>query len=467
MANDPRYKDWEFAWEAHRTIVREWAYDLSHMELHAALFVFDRTVGWGKEWETITRQQAACGIWDKCTGEIYAAPITGCGKGAVECLTKLVEAGVLKTRKAGKLNQYSLNLDDMKVGKKRKVDPETGRIEPRGIPNSAQRAVEAAEIMGLSRGKVPTSGRGKVPTLSRGEVPTKEQQKNKSSKREELPAAAAPCGGPVASFQGGDPEGDDRGLENLPSRKIVSYAKGSLAEADAATQRAIERSRCAREARKLKGDFARSCNGKDSGFVPYMKAFPAIWRDLTEANAPEVPASPVTEKAFAILRQYGKSWTAARKEGEFMEYLDWVFDNWRTLGAGVFDWMKDFPPTPTIPILTNAKIRHYIEDAYKQKEWWARWRKMDECERRVLHLVTNKGMDRDKAEQVARREHGYREDMKALKDEQRKVEIMRHNAKTAIEAERAAFARQVKKGGLEKKPFVMTEGSFGKWEEIA
>jgi hypothetical protein len=176
-----------------------------------------------------------------------------------------------------------------------------------------------------------------------------------------------------------------------------------------------------------------------------------------------VKFAPLAFLSVNILHQYATNWTLARKEGEFMDYLEWVFINWSALGAGVFNWMKDFPPAPSVRILTNSKLRTYIEEAYQTKEQWESWRKLNEVDRRIQFLVNRRGMDRVEAEKQARKELGYKDEAKRLAQERKNIEILAARAQQAIDNERAALSRQKRKQATSKamKP---TEGSFGKFE---
>jgi hypothetical protein len=210
-----------------------------------------------------------------------------------------------------------------------------------------------------------------------------------------------------------------------------------------------------------KGRFARRAN---SGFVPLLKAFPAVWRLMHKEHFPEFAVSPADRLSWTILHQYALNWTKVREDGEFMDYLGWVFANWSALGAGVFGWMNDFPNTPSIRILTNAKLRTYIEEAYTEKERLARWRTMDEFERMVHHLVHKRGMDKEKAEELARKRTGFVDQMKELKKERELVAAMAQRSQQAIQQEREALSRQRRAPVTKRGPLKQGEGSFGKFE---
>jgi len=105
-------EDWVTERAILRTIIREWFLDLSALERLAVLFVYDRTVGWGKTWERITMRQCAEGVWGE-EGICYAAPFTSCKNRARTIMSHLVLRKVLLSRPSvtdGRSRVYALNL---------------------------------------------------------------------------------------------------------------------------------------------------------------------------------------------------------------------------------------------------------------------------------------------------------------------------------------------------------------------
>lgn len=105
------YTDWAFQRDVLILIVRVWARDLSLLEFSGVMFVYDRTLGWGKEWEVITRDQACGGVWSRDGLKPYAAPITRNRNRACTVLARLVAKGFLRRKAKGRFFMYSLNLD--------------------------------------------------------------------------------------------------------------------------------------------------------------------------------------------------------------------------------------------------------------------------------------------------------------------------------------------------------------------
>jgi len=407
--HDDIYKDWVFARAALNKIVRDWSFSLSLSEFRAVIFVYDRTIGWGKEWEVITLDQMVNGVWNEDNTKFFASPI-GTNKNRVrKTINGLVERGLLRKKTVGKSSQYSLVLDDMKV--------------PKRLQNTTEKG----------DGSVPVRGT-KVSPLRGTEVSPKEYIKRRDLTVEEEKRASAPLTG--------------LGKEETP-----------LTEALYATEKVRARSRQAREERKTKkGVFVRRAN---SGFVPFKNALQAVWQDFCKKYFSEVQVAALPFLTSNILHQYATAWTQVRSDGEFVEFLEWQFQNWASLGAGVFSWMKDFPLSPSVRIITNRKLRGYIEEAYQEKEMWDAWRKMSELDRKVFHLTTKRGMDHDKAMEIAKREVGYSDELKNLNDAKKMVEVMARRARQAIDQERASLAKHKKAVG----PLVQVDGDFGRWED--
>jgi hypothetical protein len=381
------------------------------------MFVYDRTIGWSKEWEVITGVQASEGVWsaDK-TFPPYAAPITKKRDRATECLHSLVDDGFLRRTKSGKFYRYALNLDPMKIPKRLQEAMKSGSCDP---------------VSGHTCD--PVSGHVSDPVSGHKEYPSRRVSKGEE---ESAPRPTASSALPTLREQ----------KFEIETAMLDIKAKSKL-----------------RSASPTKGKFARRANddGTGTGFVPYRNALPALLRSLHAEHFPSEEMATIPYLSLNILHQYATNWTLARKTGEFMDFLTWIFMNWTALGAGVFAWMKDFPPSPSVRIITSAKLRGFIEEAFLDREKWDRWRNMNDYERRVQHLVSNRGMTQEKAEFTARKETGFRDEMKSLEEERRMIQVLAARSMQAIEQERITLAKQKRNQG--KQPLKQTEGSFGKF----
>lgn len=408
------YKDWEFARKALRIILRSWALELSAVELRAAMFVYDRTIGWGKQWEVITMEHASAGVWSD-DGECWAAPVTRDKARARNVIQSLVEKSYLTRRAKGNSYEYALNLDRMKVPKRLKEGSETSNL---GVRKRTIRGCENA----------PFGGAKTHPKEYYIEI--REAKRNSS---------------------------------DSASHRADASLEEKVEEVNQVTRTVIALSRNRAERKKKDGKFERSANGVESGFVPFRSALALNWIGLHKQMFSESAVAPLPAVSLKILHGYAKNWTLLRESGEFLDYLQWIFENWAVLRSGPFKWMQEFPLTPSIRIIVSSKLRPFIEEAYQQREWWARWSKMDEYERRIHHLSTNKGIDRSRAEEIAKRETGFRDEVKLLKEERRKLELAAMSVKQAYQQERAALRKQHERLG---KPILQdVEGDFGKWED--
>ena len=105
------YTDWAFQRDVLILIIRAWSFDLSPLELCGVMFVYDRTLGWDKEWEIITRDQACRGVWSQDGLKLYAPPISKDRNRACSVLKRLIAKGFLLRKAKGKFFMYALNLD--------------------------------------------------------------------------------------------------------------------------------------------------------------------------------------------------------------------------------------------------------------------------------------------------------------------------------------------------------------------
>lgn len=105
--------------ETLNVILRYWFHHLTALERLAVMFIYDRTLGWNKEWETITIEQFTKGVFGYCKDtdkfECFAAPFTRDRTRAQNVLKGLVEKGVIFRREIPNhpkgMIEYSLNID--------------------------------------------------------------------------------------------------------------------------------------------------------------------------------------------------------------------------------------------------------------------------------------------------------------------------------------------------------------------
>ena len=85
--------------------------------------------------------------------------------------------------------------------------------------------------------------------------------------------------------------------------------------------------------------------------------------------------------------------------------------------------MTNYPKAPALRMIVSSKLRGYYEEAYREKEALALWRKLEPHERRIRELVEN-GMDPDKAREVVEREFGTKKELAELSKARQRLNIM-------------------------------------------
>lgn len=406
------YRSWEFSKDVLRLILRDWGNSLSNLEFRAVLFIYDRTLGWGKKWERITGKHFCKGVWsdEKC----YASPISTNRGYVLGVLSDLIERGAVVRERTGNSYKYCLNLEwkpKMKIPKRIKQD--------KTVPIVVQEVLQKWDSES---------------------VPIVVQQREIKNKRDNSVTVA--------------PSGADKVGETLiEMEKAVRLRTKKSAE------------RTCRLMSGKGGKYERCANGEKSGFVPSRSSLPEIWRFLFNDSYPKGKLPPVAKASLTILHRYSVEWTKARDEGEFLDYLSWVFENWKALKELCFYWMSDYPDSPSINIMVNAKIRHKIEDAYNEQEEVKRWRSLEEWERKYERLI-GKGMDHDKAEAIAKREVGYKDAKDELRREKELIEKLRSKLesealKAGISVEEFMSRQEEKKNN---RAINNEEGSFGEFE---
>ncbi len=389
------YRDWKFVWEVHRTILRVWFRDCTSLERLALLFVFDRTLGWGKREERISRRQCVEGIWDD-KGQCIASPFASNVRRAGDILNSLVDKGYLLCRDSRLCTDRSkvYELNRMKMPK---------RLREEGDESVSSDGDESVSIEGDETGPVI----------------------RKSSKRE----------------------------ERQNSNSVD--AKASEVEVDASSryktriEEVRKRSKSKRKAAAEKGVRVRG----DSGFVPTNGAFVILWKGLFIEHFPKEAPAPLSSCVRSIMVRYAKAWTKNRDEGEFMSYLEFLFQNWLLIRSTSLGWMNDAPRFPVAEMIVSVKLRRIFEVAYANEERWDRLAKMNELERRAEEL-REKGMDPEKAKQIVAEEFGYADKLKELRLEREKIKVLRDQMrKEGRIAQRAKPKSKLKSGG----------GTFDDW----
>lgn len=382
--NSQPFNDWIAQRDTLRLILREWALCLSATEHRVLLFVYDRTAGWGKQWEKITLDQLTHGMWAK-DGACYASPVTSNRRTAQQALRALVERGVLLERthpSSPRAKQYAINTQwepTMKVPKRLRE----------GAGEQPANSYESATIDGYESATIES---GKSATMKKKEIFKRPKKvRDAAAQAQPQPQADAP-----------------------PSRPA-----GSTREELLSTATDVKRRSRARRAQRM--EQGRKLRSNGTGFHPTKAALDATWLHLWQEYFSEANYSPLTKVARQILWTYWRTWTEARKEGEFGDYLGWLFENWQALRVGSFAWMQDFPNTPTPNMLTSGKLRPAFEYAYRKKEEVAQWRKLTPHERELRRLVDEQGMDPERAAEVVEQRLGQADKLREVRQELKRL----------------------------------------------
>ncbi len=390
-----KISDWQFIHEVQRKMLREWFRYLTALQRLALLFIFDRTLGWGKEWERITMDHCSQGIVGS-DGVFYAAPFTSCRKRAAEVVHSLVELGLVRveSRKHDRAKRYALNFD--------------WTPKPMQLPKRLKQGGENAPLMGA---KTPPFLGAKTPRL---------REENKEGKPKEETTDASVRG--------------RKGIEEIVLNvKVRSRKRAALRQADG------------RPLRQYK-----------SGFLPSRSALIITWRELWLRFFPDIPLEPLPKTSVSILHTYWKNWVQARNEGEFYDYLEWLFDNWNALRVGTFSWMTGYPKAPALRMIVSSKLRAYYEEAYREKQAIAVWRKLEPHERRIRELVEN-GMDPEKAQQMVEREFATKKELAELSKARQRLSVMMETFNRREDASNAITPR--------KRTPLPSKTNFKKWED--
>lgn len=406
--NASDFKDWQFILETHRKIVREWFTHLSTLQRLAVLFVYDRTLGWGKEWERITMDQCVQGIVSE-EGVRYAAPFTSCRKRASLVFKSLVQLGALRTEKIGwdRASRYALNFDwtpEMQLPKRLR--------NGNGSDNGG--------------GNAPLDRGGNAPLMG-AETPRYKRVEVKRSEK-----------GRVAS----------------------ASAREGRGELEMAVVEVRKRSKDKSALKKMQG---RPLRANGTGFLPNKNRIPLFWKDLWIEYFPGEQLDPMTLASQQILWQYWKKWTEARSEGEFLDYLTWVFQYWNTIRIGSFAWMQSFPKVPALRMLTSGKLRVFFEEAYRERQTVETLSKLQPHERKLRELVEG-GMAPEHAQEIVDREFASRREAKELRAARDRLAVMmethhrREASRKRREDEQPAFKAPRKRS-------LPVTNNFGKWKE--
>lgn len=318
---------------------------LSSSEFSLVRFIFDRTAGWGKEWERISIKHFIEGIESK-DGSRWGGTCIKSKRTVIPILQGLLDKGAIQRERYGASFKYSLNYnwEPMKVPKRLKnleKGEEGGKNCPsRGGKNCTPRGAKIAHI----RGK---------------------KDKSLSGKESNPPPALAD-----------EKEDIEKGLEEVKARSSSRRAKQK--------------------------EDGYHCRGKAGGFVPKERAMQKIWMDLHSEHFPDESCAAFSKRGLHMIRSYCKEWNVRNTKHEFIsDFLPFLFERWSLIRATSLSWMSDSPECPQVMFVANAKLRSHMESGWAERESLAHLSKLSPYDREVAVLM-KKGMDKEKAQQMAK-----------------------------------------------------------------
>jgi hypothetical protein len=372
------------------------------------LFVLDRTMGWGKEWEIVTCQQMQDGIYYQRDDGAVVEVAGGIGLSADRAqrlLTGLVERGVLRARgTAGRARQLALNYEwtpdtDMKVSQR---------------PKQLQRGLKVPKSTPVNITATPVNITP-PPRYINGLRVAKQQDGNK---RERTAAR-------------------ERG-------------EGRLAEvADTAAQRTRDK-----HAAKL----SRLANADTLS----LASLSSVWGAACAAAHSGESLPDVRQKDFLILQACMRRHSAGEHSVRFVPLLQWSVAQWRSIVSAYFRWMPDAPVLPE-PRFFVRFIDRFL-NAHSRLEELERLQNMTTREQMVYHLTARKGMSQEAAEREVDEKLGLLRIKQDIEAERKKLQQLQSSSVEAVESKQRLALMQREAKQVEARAVTLTKGTFDTWE---
>jgi hypothetical protein len=385
---------------------------LDHPEYRVVRFIFDRTAGWGKEWEAIPMRHFLAGVVGE-NGVTYAPPLNLSQRTVERALARLREVGALLAReRSGAPTSYSLNYE----------------WNPMRIP----KRLREAQIRCASEHDTPVTGDAPTPVTHDAPPPSLVTPHKRGKEKSPL------------------------GKENMRESCGLGACDGvrieTKQEIEEALANAASRSRKQREAKKADGYYSR---GPLSGLVPSAGAMRRIWTDCHVANLPDLPVAPLPDKSVHMLRSYAKEFNARNPKEEWVDFLAWLFKNWTAITRTTLAWMTNTSKDAPHPAgVASAKLRPFFERAWAERKLLDAIFALPPREREIRYTMLNRGVSREVAEKMAKTQKESEGAMDAVKAERENLEI----AKKRFEVEQQADARQRRNRAKPASPLVITDG---------
>jgi hypothetical protein len=397
MRNPIEFREW------FKILFRVWRPAMSPNQFLTALFVFDRTAGWGKEWETITHQQFLEGILGAKDGKSYASGLKMSKNTLIDSLSWLKANQVLLQRPNSNRSAYSLNYE---------WNPEHHQTmslaSPKRLQNLQTHSEKGAKIEPFEGAKIEPFEGAKI-------EPYKKGKENCFAKDE--------TGNTTYSRRDDEPD-----LMNLLSD-------------------AQERSRTKRKAKVAAWSTSSSL---------------IAWHDLCKSQQPSLQHLATTKTDGVILHRYGKRWIDnGRNPDAWLVYLEWVILRWPGIRNDQFAWMKaSSPGVPSIRFFVRFSDR--FEQAYADRSKIEHVAGQTTREREVDRLVA-KGMDKLVAEKDVDSRLGLTREREALEKAGRELKQQRLAKADDFRVKDEAVQRNAEWTRRRAKSLDETTGDFEPW----
>lgn len=404
LASPVHFREW------FRIILRNWAQYLSPAETMIVLFVLDRTMGWGKEWEVITCQQMQDGIYHQREDGTMMEVTGGIGLSsdrAQVLVRQLVERGVLLQKEGPyRSRKFAINYEWSPMALK--------------LP----KATVAPKVSGLKTPKLKPA----ICRIRPGNMPDSIRQ--------------------YAALREGIEEGEDEEKE-----KAVRNGR-SKQELESLLRNASERTKSKQAAKHATALTSRALA---------VKPLLTLWMKAREACPSYSPdgVSTIRQKDGVILQACMRRHVASGHPVAFGVLLDWSLQNWPSIMQGYFRWMADAPTMPEIRFFVRFIDKMIL--AYSRKDDLSKLAAMTTREQMVYHLVKKKGV----APEVAEREVDERLGLQKIKDEiqaeRQKLQRLHQNSAAYAEAQQRLSFMEKTKQQEESRAITGTGGTFETW----
>jgi hypothetical protein len=418
MKNPIEFREW------FKILFRVWRPNLSPNEFLVVQFIFDRTAGWGKEWEVIRTSHFISGVVGK-DGKIYASGLVLTPPTLRKCLASLIDCGVVKRIQEKRKKAYALNYE----------------WNPDEIENYVT---------------MPLSIPKRLQNLQKLQTDQLEEMENYFPKKQEM--------------ENNFPSERKISFSLDKKRKDNCYAKEERSTDENASRLCHAphgeiRLKVAKDLDKQKRKSAERRQSKIDQWRSTSTAYKA-WFDLCCSFHPDANHLAVTKTDTLILHRYGLRFSNSSKHRslrEWLDFLSWVVARWHTLREFHFAWMKtNSPAVPSIRFL--VKFSEKFEQAWASKKDVEHFATLSTRDREV-ELRVVKGIDRATAENEVDKRLGLITLKQEIEAASAKLKRQQASFENSRRDHTAADARKAKWKELRTNSTVtQSDGTFDQWE---